>query len=125
MKEAASMLWNFTYMGAAKKRWQELLGWISRCRLQPMIQVGNTVRNYLWVILNAIRLKVNNNMFEAKNTRIQRIKKIACDFRNRERFNTAILFHLGTLDFSPSPHDSRKRRYFPLKWDRLYHMYSP
>lgn len=103
MKEAASMLWNYSYMGVAKKRWLELLGWISRCRLQPMIKVGNTVRNYLWGILNAIRLKVNNSMLEAKNTRIQRIKKIACGFRNRERFKTAILFHLGKLDFSPSP----------------------
>ena len=103
MKEAASMLWNYTYMGVAKKRWQELLSWISRCRLQPMIKVGNTVRNYLWGILNAIRLKVTNSMLEAKNTRIQRIKKIACGFRNRERFKTAILFHLGKLDFSPSP----------------------
>ena len=103
MKEAASMLWGYTYMGVAKKRWLELLGWISRSRLQPMIKVGNTVRRYLWGILNAIRLRVNNSMLEAKNTRIQRIKKIACGFRNRERFKTAILFHFGKLDFSPSP----------------------
>lgn len=95
--------------GVAKKRWQELLGWVSRCRLQPMTKVGNTVRNYLWGILNAIRLKVTNSMLEAKNTRIQRIKKIACGFRNRERFKTAILFHLGKLDFPLLPHDSRKR----------------
>ena len=103
IKEAASLLWDYMYMGVAKKRWQELLGWLSRCRLQPMIEVGNTVRNYLWRILNAIRLKVTNSVLEAKNTRIQRMKKIACDFRNRERFKTAILFHLGKLDCSPSP----------------------
>jgi transposase len=103
IKEAASMLWNYTYMGVAQKRWKQLLGWISRCRLKPMIAAGKTVRRYLWGILNAIRFKVNNSMLEAKNTRIQRIKNIACGFRNKERFKTAILFHLGKLDMAPSP----------------------
>ena len=69
----------------------------------PMITVGKMVRRFLWGILNAIRLKVNNSMLEAKNARIQRIKKIACGFRNRERFKNAILFHLGGLDLMPLP----------------------
>jgi len=68
-----------------------------------MIKVGKMVRRYFWGILNAIRHKANNSMLEAKNTRIQRIKKIACGFRNKERFKTAILFHLGKLDLMPSP----------------------
>lgn len=67
----------------------------------PMISVGKMVRHYFWGILNAIRLKVNNCMLEAKNNRIQRIKNIACGFRNRNRFKNAILFHLGGLDLMP------------------------
>jgi len=103
IKEAAAMLWNFKYMAVAEKHWKRLLGWISRCRLKPMIAVGKMIRRFLWGILNAIRNKVNNSMLEAKNARIQRIKKIACGFRNRKRFKTAILFHLGGLDLMPSP----------------------
>ena len=103
IKEAAAMLWNFKYMAVAEKHWKGLLGWISRCRLKPMIAVGKMIRRFLWGILNAIRNKVNNSMLEAKNGRIQRIKKIACGFRNRKRFKTAILFHLGGLDLMPSP----------------------
>ena len=103
IKEAAAMLWNFKYMAVAEKHWKRLLGWISRCRLKPMIAVGKMIRRFLWGILNAIRNKVNNSMLEAKNGRIQRIKKIACGFRNRKRFKTAILFHLGGLDLMPSP----------------------
>ena len=103
IKETASSLWNYTYMGAALRNWKELLNWISHCQLPAMIAVGKTVRRFLWGILNAIRLKVNNSMLEAKNARIQRIKKIACGFRNRERFKNAILFHLGGLDIMPSP----------------------
>ncbi|MEW8193037.1 MAG: transposase [Candidatus Thiodiazotropha sp.] len=48
-----------------------------------------------------MRLKANNSMVEAKNARIQRIKKTACGYRNKERFKTAILFHLGGLDLMP------------------------
>jgi transposase len=37
-------------------------------------------------------------MLEAKNSRIQHIKRMACGFRNTERFKRAILFHLGGLN---------------------------
>jgi transposase len=103
IKEVAISLWNFTYMGVAEKNWKRLWGWISRSQLKPVIAVGKMIRRYFWGILNAIRLKANNSMLEAKNTCIQRIKKIACGFRNRNRFKTAILFHLGGLDLQPFP----------------------
>ena len=102
IKEAASLLWGYTYMGPAEKAWKKLLYWISHCRLKPMISVGKMIRKYFWGILNAIRLKANNSMLEAKNARIQRLKKIACGFRNKERFKNTILFHLGGLDLMPS-----------------------
>jgi transposase len=101
IKEAASLLWDYSYIGLAEKQWKQLLNWISHCCLKPMITVGKMVRNYFWGILNAIRLKVNNCMLEAKNARIQKIKNIACGFRNRKRFKNAILFHLGGLDLMP------------------------
>ncbi|GAB1484218.1 hypothetical protein MASR2M78_30360 [Treponema sp.] len=103
IKEAASLLWNYSYMGVAEKKWKQLLSWISHCQLTPVIKVGRMIRKYFWGILNAIRLKANNAMLEAKNARIQRIKKMACGFRNRERFKNAILFHLGGLDLYPVP----------------------
>ncbi|MBI9107400.1 MAG: ISL3 family transposase [Spirochaetales bacterium] len=102
IKEAAATLWNYRYMGVAEKAWKRLLYWISHCRLKPMISVGKMIRKYFWGILNAIRLKSNNSMLEAKNARIQRIKKVACGFRNKERFKNAILFHLGGLELMPS-----------------------
>lgn len=101
IKEASAMLWDFSYMGVAEKQWKKLIYWISHSRLKPMIRVGKMIRRYFWGILNAIRMKANNCMLEAKNNRIQNIKRIACGFRNRNRFKTVILFHLGGLDLSP------------------------
>lgn len=99
IKEAAALLWDFTYLNVAEKRWKELLGWISRSRLEPMIKVGKMIRSYFWGILNAIRRRVSNAMLESVNSGIQRIKRMACGFRNRMRFRMAILFHFGGLDF--------------------------
>jgi len=33
IKEAASLLWDYKYMGVAEKEWEKLSGWISRCQL--------------------------------------------------------------------------------------------
>ena len=102
IKEAASGLWSYSYRGVAERNWKALLGWIARCRLNPMIKVGKMVRNYLWGILNAIMLRVTNAIAESINATIQKIKARACGFRNRARFRTAILFHKGGLSLQPS-----------------------
>jgi transposase len=100
IKEMASQLWDFVYENVAEKRWRELLAWMSRSKLDPIIKAGRTIKSYFWGIMNAIRLKANNAMVESMNSGIQRIKRMACGFRNRERFRMAILFHFGGLDLS-------------------------
>jgi transposase len=102
IKETASRLWDYVYMKVAEEAWKKLLRWISLYRLPEMIAVGKTVRNYFWGILNAIRLRATNGALEATNGGIQRIKRMAYGFRNKERFKTAILFHLGNLNMDPS-----------------------
>lgn len=100
IKEVASQLWDFVYEGVAEKRWKELLAWMSRSKLDPVIKAGRTIKAYFWGIMNAIRLKADNSMAESMNSGIQRIKRMACGFRNRERFRMSILFHFGGLDLS-------------------------
>jgi transposase len=102
IKETANSLWDYVYMNVAEEAWKKLLRWISLCRIPEMIKVGKTIRNYFWGILNAIRLKTTNAMVESKNSGIQKIKRMACGFRNRDRFRSAILFHFGRLDLMPS-----------------------
>jgi transposase len=60
-----------------------------------MKKVAKMVREHFRGILNAIRLRTSNGMLEAKDNCIQRIKRIACGFRNKAVFITSILFHLG------------------------------
>jgi len=102
IKETANSLWDYLYMNVAEEAWTKLLWWISHCRIPEMIKVGQTIKNYFYGILNAIRYKATNAMVEAKNSSIQYIKRMARGFRNRKRFRNAILFHLGKLDLFPS-----------------------
>ena len=60
--------------------------------------VAQTIRKYLWGILNALVCRTTNARAEGLNAHIQAIKRRACGYRNRERFRHAIYFHLGRLD---------------------------
>src|SRR5271157_137065 len=101
IKETAADLWNYTVRGHAENGWKGLISWMCRSRLAPMKSLSHTISNYLWVVINAIVHGVTNATSEAINGRIQWIKKMACGFRNRNRFREAILFHLGGLDLMP------------------------
>lgn len=103
VKEYAMTLWGYVRRGWAEKAWKGLIGWMLRTRLEPVKKAGRMVRKYLWGILNAIVMNVTNARMESINARIQRAKKMACGYRNRERFKTAIMFHVGGLDLRPEP----------------------
>jgi len=51
---------------------------------------------------------VTNACCESVNAKIQWIKRMACGYRNRERFRMAIMFHCGGLDLLVRP---------PIPWD--------
>ena len=49
------------------------------------------------------RPNVAAESMHARIQRIQRIERMACGYRNRERFRNAILLHLGGLDLYSRP----------------------
>jgi len=105
IKEHAMCLWHYRGRTWALKQWSALLSWAIRSRLDPVKKVARTIKTHLWGIINAIVLNKSNAAAESVNSRIQRVKARACGFRNRKRFRTAILFHLGQLDLYPLPAD--------------------
>jgi len=102
VKEHAMCLWGYVRRGWALKAWKRWLAWALRCRLEPVKKAARTIREHLWGILNAILLRTTNATTESINAGIQRIKRMACGFRNRARFRRAIYFHLGGLDLYPT-----------------------
>ena len=102
LKEIAHGLWQYVYIGVAEKEWKHLLSRMARSRLDPMKKLARSLKRHLWMIINAIRLKANSGNAESNNSRIQKVKKMACGFRNTENFKMAVYFHLGRLDLQPA-----------------------
>lgn len=101
IKELAMSLWHYRKRGWARRAWQAWLSWAVRSRLEPIRDVAEMIKRHLNGILNAIVLGVTNARSEGINSKIQWLKYTARGFRNRERFRTAIYFHLGGLDLYP------------------------
>jgi transposase len=104
LKENAMSLWQYVSRTWAKKAWKAWIAWAMRSRLEPMKRVARMVRDHLYGIINAIVFQATNARAESINSKIQRVKRMACGYRNRERFRNAIYFHLGGLDMMPATH---------------------
>lgn len=102
IKSTAMTLWNYTRRAAATKAWEQWYGWAIRSRLEPVRKVARMVKAHLQGIVNAVISGVTNARAEGLNSVVQWIKYTARGFRNRERFKTAIYFHLGGLDLYPA-----------------------
>jgi len=95
------MLWGYVRRGWAERAWKSWYGWAIRSRLKPIKRVARLIKYYWEGVLNAATRDVTNARSEGMNSKIQRIKRRACGYRNRERFHNAICFHLGGLDLYP------------------------
>ena len=95
-------LWHYVSRTWARKVWRAWISWAMRPRMEPMRRVARMVKAHLDGTLNAIVLMSTNAAAESINAKIQRVKRMACGFRNRERFRRAIYFHLGGLDLLPA-----------------------
>jgi transposase len=101
IKEAAMLLWDYRSRAWARKAWQRWYQWAIRSRLGPIKRVARMVKKHLDGIVTAVVLKANNAQAESINGRIQRVKRLACGFRNPTRFQRAIYFHLSGLQVYP------------------------
>jgi transposase len=101
IKESAMMLWGYVRRGWAERAWKGWYEWAIRSRLEPIKRVARLIKYYLEGVINAATTNVTNARSEGLNSKIQWIKRKACDYRNRKRFHNAIYFHLAGLDLYP------------------------
>jgi transposase len=101
IKTHAMCLWGYQVRGWARRAWMDWYNWAIRSRLAPVKKVARTIKAHLEGILTAVVTGATNARAEGFNTMIQKIKRDARGFRNKERFKAAIYFHLGGLDLYP------------------------
>jgi transposase len=101
IKESLRRLWHYVYPASGWKFWKRWYFWATHSRLEPIRTAAGTVRRHIDNILTYYQHPVTNAMSEGLNSKIQKIKSMACGFRNLENFKTAIYFHCGGLDLYP------------------------
>ena len=101
LKETAADLWEYRYVGAARKFFRRWYFWATHSRLPPMIEKARMLKTHLPNVLTYLRHRITNATAEGLNSTIQWIRYTARGFRNRENFTTAIYFHCGKLDLYP------------------------
>ena len=75
--------------------WKRWYGWTIRSRLESVKKVARMIKRHWDGVIDAVLTNVTNARSVASNAKIQWIKRLACGYRNRERFHNAIYFHLG------------------------------
>lgn len=103
IKEAFRRFWDYHLLWRAKDYFRRWFFWATHSQLTPMIAAAKTIRAHLPNILTYFAHRVTNATAEGINSKIQMVKEMACGFRNREHYKTAIYFHCGGLDLHPRP----------------------
>ncbi len=103
IKENLRHLWEYRYAASMRKYFNRWYFWATHSRLEPIKKVAKTVKAHIDNIVTYARHRITNALGEAINGKIEKIKRMACGFRNRSHYRTAIYFHCGGLDLFPNP----------------------
>lgn len=101
LKESLRQLWDYRYVGSARKFFDRWYFWASHSRLQPMITVARMLKDRLENIITFCKQPITNGLAEGINSKIMAIKRRACGYRNMENFKTAIYFFCANLALYP------------------------
>ena len=104
MAECLRGLWEYTSKAWAMKYWKQWYFWATHSRLAPVVEVARMINNHLANVMTYFDHRITNAVSEGLNSKIQTIKKMACGYRNRDNFKTAIFFHCGGLNLYPETH---------------------
>jgi transposase len=101
IKEMLREFWNSVNIKSAIRYFLKWLEWTRDSGLKPLERSVNTILNHIDQILMYFKHKITNATSEGLNSKIQKVKAMACGFRNKENFKTAIYFHCGGLSLYP------------------------
>jgi len=101
IKESLRHFWDYHYPQRAFNYFRRWYFWATHSKLPHMIEAARTLNRHLTNIMTYFRHRITNATAEGLNSKIQMVKEMACGFRNREHYKTAIYFHCGGLDLYP------------------------
>ena len=103
IKENLRHMWSYWHAGYMRKYFAKWHHWATHSRLEPIKKAAKTLKRHLDNIVTYAKHRITNALAEGINAKIEKIKRMACGFRNRAHYRTAIYFHCGGLDLFPRP----------------------
>lgn len=104
LKEAMMAFFDYSYERPARKHFRWWHNWAVRSRLRPMVEKARMLKRRFDNVVTYLKHRITNAASESINSKVQWVKYTARGFRNKANFVTAIYFHCGGLDLSPSTH---------------------
>jgi transposase len=101
IKEALRKFWGYSYPARARAFFKCWYYWATHSKLKPIAEAAKTIMRHLPNVMTYFKHRITNALAEGLNSKIQMVKEMACGFRNREHYRTAIYFHCGGLDLYP------------------------
>ena len=106
IKDNLRHLWNYRKTGWMRHFFNDWFSWAVRSRLQPIVKAARSIKAHLENIITYAKQRITNALGESLNSKIEKVKRLACGYRNRAHYRTAIFFHCGGLDLYPKRTDS-------------------
>ena len=113
IKENLRHLWDYRYEANMRRYFKRWYFWATHCRLTPIKKAAKTLKVHLDNIITYARHRITNALGESINAKIEKMKRLACGFRNRSHYRTAIYFHCSGLDLFPKPPTGPTLRFRP------------
>lgn len=101
IKENLRHLWDYRSVSGMRRFFKRWYRWAVRCQLAPMVKAAHTLKAHIDNIVTYALHGITNALGESLNSKIEKVKRLACGFRNRAHNRTAIYFHCGGLDLYP------------------------
>jgi transposase len=101
IKDNLRHLWEYHKEGWMKRYFTQWYFWATHSRLKPIIKAAKSLKSHLDNIVTYARHRITNALGESINSKIEKVKRLACGYRNRNHYKTAIYFHCGGLDLYP------------------------
>ncbi len=114
IKENIRRMWDYSYEGSMRKYFAEWFRWATHSRLAPMVKAAYTIKRHIDNVVTYARHRITNALAESINGKIEKIKRMACGFRNRSHYRIAIYFHCGGLDLYSSQPTKPSLRMGPI-----------
>ena len=103
IKENLRHMWDCLDEAQMRSYFKRWYFWATHSRLEPIKKAAKTLKAHVDNIVTYAKHRITNALGESINGKIEKVKRMACGFRNRGHYRTAIYFHCGGLDLFPKP----------------------